>query len=229
MSTEKNKKESAPIAVDTFFVRIQKWYESNQKKINYLTTAVLVVAVLVVLYFTMWRPNRQKKAELAIFKAEQYFAQDSMQLALNGDGVYEGLLDVISTYPCTKTGNRAKYEAGICYLRMGDFDNAIKYLKKFKGKDKLVSVNALGAIGDAYAEKSDWNSAYSYYQKASKIHPNALLTPTYLYRAGLSCEKLGKWAAAEDIYTTLQHEYPASYEAMDIDKRIAYAKAKQGK
>ena len=99
----------------------------------------------------------------------------------------------------------------------------------FKGKDKLVSVNALGAIADAYVEKSDWNKAYSYYQKAVKKNPNELLTPLYLYRAGLVCEKMEKWSEAVKCYTSLKQDYPASYEASDIDKRIEFAKAKQGK
>lgn len=229
MSTEKNKKENAPVAVEGFFTKIQNWYENNQKIINYGTTALLVLVVAIVLFFNIWMPNRQKKAESAIFKAEQYFAMDSLEMALNGDGIYDGLLDVASSYPCTKTGNRAKYEIGICYLHLGDYDNAIKYLKKFKGKDKLVSVNALGAIADAYAEKSDWGNAYSYYQKATKTNPNELLTPTYLYRAGLVCEKMSKWEDAEKCYNTLKHEYPNSFEASDIDKRIEFVGAKLGK
>ena len=229
MNTEKNKKENASLASENFFVKIQKWYEGNQKMINYVSTAVLILVVVIVLLFTFWFPHRQKKAEASIFKAEQYFAQDSLKLALEGDGIYEGLLDILSTYPCTETGNRAKYETGICYLRLGDYDNAIKYLKKFKGKDKLVSVNALGAIADAYVEKADWNKAYNYYMKACKKNPNELLTPTYLYRAGLVCEKMNNWANAVKCYTTLQHDYPASYEAYDIDKRIEFAKAKEEK
>lgn len=225
----KEKKEEGFVSVDTFFMKMEQWYERNSKQINYISTAVLLLIVLCVYLGVFWMPKRQLKAEQAVFKAEQYFAQDSMRLALNGDGVYDGLLDVASTYSCTKTGNRAKYEIGICYLQLGEYEKAIKYLKKFKGKDMLVSVQALGSIGDAYMELNNLDKALTYYKKAIKLHPNELLTPRYLYRAGIVCEMQSDWKSAAKFYETLQHTYPNSYEARDVEKRIAYVKAKQGK
>lgn len=232
MSTEKkDKKENKEniLQVDTFFMKLEKWYETNKKRINILSTALLVVVLLCIYIGVFWMPKRQEKAERAIFKAEQYFAQDSLQQALNGDGVYDGLLDVASRYRCTKTANRTKYEIGICYLQMGEFEQAIKYLKKFKGKDKLVSVQALGAIGDAYLELNNTDKALAYYKKAVKLNPNDLLTPRYMYRAGLVCERKGDWKAAAKMYDGLKHSYPNSIEASDIDKRIAYVSAKAEK
>ena len=122
-----------------------------------------------------------------------------------------------------------KYEIGICYLQLGEYENAIKYLKKFKGKDMLVSVQALGSIGDAYMELNNMDKALSYYKKAIKLHPNELLTPRYLYRAAFVCEMQSQWKAAAQYYETLQHSYPNSLEANDVEKRIAYVKAKQDK
>ena len=228
VSKDKKEKDSL-VQVDTFLIKMEKWYETNKKAINYISTAVLVVVLLCVYLGVFWAPKRQQKAEVAIFKAEQYFAQDSLQQALNGDGVYDGLLDVASKYRCTKTGNRARFEIGICYLQMGEYDNAIKYLKKFKKKDKLVSVQALGSIGDAYVELNDLDKAMTYYRKAVKLNPNELLTPRYMYRAGLVCEKQGDWKSAGKFYDELKHAYPNSYEAMDIEKRLEYVNAKASK
>ena len=228
VSKDKKEKDSL-VQVDTFLIKIEKWYETNKKAINYISTALLVVVLLCVYLGVFWAPKRQQKAETAVFKAEQYFAQDSLQQALNGDGVYDGLLDVASKYRCTKTGNRARYEIGICYLRMGQYEDAIKYLKKFKKKDKLVSVQALGSIGDAYVELNDLDKAMTYYRKAVKLNPNELLTPRYMYRAGLVCEKQGDWKAAGKFYDELKHAYPNAYEVMDIEKRIEYVNAKASK
>lgn len=229
MSTVSKDKKDSFVQVETFMVKVQKWYETNKKAISYISTAVVVVVLLCVYLGVFWAPKRQQKAEVAIFKAEQYFAQDSLKLALNGDGVYDGLLDVASKYRCTKTGNRARYEIGICYLQMGEYDNAIKYLKKFKGKDKLVSVQALGSIGDAYVELNDLDKAMTYYKKAIKLNPNMLLTPRYMYRAGLVCEMKGDWKSAGKFYDELKLAYPNAYEAMDIEKRIEYVGAKASK
>lgn len=231
MSTIKKEgqKKETLVPVDTFFVKVQKWYQENEKKFNYVSIAVLVLIAIIIYLLVFLAPKRQEKAERAIFKAEQYFAKDSLQTALNGDGVYEGLLDVISEYRCTKTANRAKYMAGVCYLKTGNYSSAIKYLKKFKGKDKLVSVQALGLIGDSYVELNDLSSARKYYKKAVKKNPNDLITPVYMYRLGLICERENRWKEALDNYETLKHQYPTSMEAMNIDKRIEYTRAMAGK
>ncbi len=180
MSKEINKKSEMQ-QEENFLVKIVNTYRTNEKVVNITTGIVLVLLVLILGYFLWWSPKRQAKAELAIYKAEQYFSQDSTQLALNGDGSCEGLLDVIAKYPCTKTAKRARFMAGTCYLKQGQYDEAISCLKKFSSKDKLLPGQALCMIGDAYMEKNNIAKAAQYYHKASKKNPNDLLTSLYLY------------------------------------------------
>jgi tetratricopeptide (TPR) repeat protein len=206
--------------------RLDIFYNEQQKVINIVAIGILVAIAAIVAYLFLYLPGQQEKAEQAIYKAEQYFAMDSLELALNGDGIHDGVLTVIDDYGNTKTGNRAKYIAGICYLKSGKYDEAIKYLKKFKSKDKLVSVQALGSLGDAYMEKGDWDNAAKYYKKAVSKNSNDLITPVYLLRLGMLYEMQGKWADAVTYYEKLQKEYTQSYEAMEIEKRIEYTKTK---
>jgi tetratricopeptide (TPR) repeat protein len=210
----------------SFIERCRHFYNGKEKVINIAGIGIAVVLIAVLAYILLYIPSQQEKAEVAIYKAEQYFAMDSLMLALNGDGQYDGLLSVIDNYGITKTGNRAKYLAGICYLKSGQYDEAIKYLKKFKSKDKLVSVQALGSLGDAYMEKNDLDNAAKYYKKAVSKNGNDLITPVYLLRLGMLCELQGKWEDAVLYYEKLQQEYTQSYEAMEIEKRIEYAKTK---
>ncbi|MFA7600362.1 MAG: tetratricopeptide repeat protein [Bacteroidales bacterium] len=229
MSTRKNKKERTIIQVDTLIERIEKFYETYKKQINIISTVTLVIIAAIVLFFVWYMPKQQLKAEVAIYKAEQYFAADSLTLALNGDGMYEGLLDVIDNYGLTKTAKRARFMAGISYLKIGDFDNAIRYLKKVKSKDKFISVQSLASIGDAYVEKNDFKNGLKYYKKAIKKNPNELITPIYILRAAQLCEMDNQWEEAASLYERIQKEYPNSNEAADIEKRLEYVKAKQGK
>lgn len=226
MSKEAKKKvelEKEPNTIDKLIV----WYRNSEKIINVVTTAILVIALLILVYYLWWAPKRQTKAEVAVWKAEQYFAVDSLQYALNGDGTCDGLLSVIKDYSCTKTATRARFMAGSCYLKLGEFDNAIKYLKRSHPRDKMVAIQRLGLLGDAYLEKNDINKAANYYKKASKKHVNDMLTPMYLMRYALVCEMQGNWSDAIDAYQTIQTKYTSSYEAMDVEKRIEYAKTRQ--
>ena len=224
-----NKKERTIIQVDTLIERIEKFYETYKKQINIISTVALVIIAAIVLFFVWYMPKQQLKAEVAIYKAEQYFAADSLTLALNGDGMYEGLLDVIDNYGLTKTAKRARFMAGISYLKIGDFDNAIRYLKKVRSKDKFISVQSLASIGDAYVEKNDFKNGLKYYKKAIKKNHNELITPIYILRAAQLCEMDNQWEEAASLYERIQKEYPNSNEAADIEKRLEYVKAKQGK
>ncbi|MDZ7774475.1 MAG: hypothetical protein U5L09_02100 [Bacteroidales bacterium] len=62
----------------------------------------------------------KKEATSQIFVAERYFEQDSLQLALNGDGQYPGFVEIADEYGMTKTGNLAHYYAGVSYLKLGE-------------------------------------------------------------------------------------------------------------
>ena len=61
-----------------------------------------------------------------------------LKLALNGDGNYLGFLDIAKDYKLTKSGNLAIYSAGICYLHLGNYQEAIDYLNKYSKKDKVI-------------------------------------------------------------------------------------------
>ena len=209
-----------------FLEKVINWYNKQEKLINVIFVSVVVVVLALLFYFMYWAPKRQAKAEMAIYKAEQYFAADSVQLALNGDGTCEGLLDVIKEYPCTKTADRVRFMVGSCYIKDGKLDDAISMLKKCSTRSKLISVQALGLIGDAYWEKNNLESAAKYYKKAYKKNPNDLLTPMYLLRYAMVSEAQGNWDKAIKAYETIQKEYTQSFEALDVEKRIEYAKTR---
>ena len=63
------------------------------------------------------------------------------QLALEGDANGPGFLDVIDQYGSTRAGNLAKHYAGICYLRLGDLDNAATYLAKYKPAKGIPAIS----------------------------------------------------------------------------------------
>ena len=79
-----------------------------------------------------------------MFMAEKYFENDSLNKALKGDGNYLGFLDIIDQYKFTKSANLSHYYAGICYLKKGEFQNAIDQLNSFSSGDQLVGPMASG-------------------------------------------------------------------------------------
>jgi tetratricopeptide (TPR) repeat protein len=227
MSDRKKKHDKGLGMQSSFFEKVETFYQNHQQPVYIIGGGVIVVVLAAVAFFFLYLPSQEAKANLAVIRAERYFGVDSLHWAVNGDGVHEGLKDIVEEYGMTKTGNRAKYMLGICYLRLGQFDDAIELLKKFKSDDKLVSIQALGSIGDAYMEKNDLTNAESYYRQAVSKNPNDVITPVYLLRLGMLYEIQSKWEQAEKMYTTLKTKHPTTIEAQDIDKRIAFVKGKK--
>lgn len=213
-------------AVEHALSRTEQYIEENKKSLTIIVAVIIVVVGGYVLYNRLILQPRENDAQSQIYRAEQYFEADSLVLALEGDGDALGFIDIIDEYSMTKTANLAEYYAGICYLRLGEFEDAIEHLKQFDSNDKLVSVVALGALGDAYVEIGDYQEAISFFEKAADKNKNDLTSAIYLKKAGLVYEALEDYKKAIASYEKIKKQYPDSDEARDIDKYIAAAEMK---
>jgi tetratricopeptide (TPR) repeat protein len=167
---------------------------------------------------------KEKEAQSQMFMAERYFEQDSLRLALNGDGSYPGFLGIIEDYGSTKSAKLAHYYAGIIYLNQGQFQEAIDHLEKFKTKDVMLAPMAKGAIGDAYLELGNNVEAAEQYLEAADTYTNDFTTPAFLQKAAWTYELAGNTEKALEAYNRIRVEYPYSAEARDVEKSIARLK-----
>jgi len=227
MSTSNQQGKDELQQVNEALSRSEQFIEKNQKNLL-IALAVIVVVVGGIIYFRhSYLVPREKTAQEMIYIGEQYFAMDSFQLALNGDGAeYIGFEGIIDDYSVTKTAKLAAVYAGLCYKNMGNFEKAADYLGRSNAGDIMVSPAIKGAIGDCYVEMGDLNKAVGYFEKAAEAK-NELLAPIFLMKAGRAYEALEKWSKAVNVYEQLKERYPLSQEGMDIDRYIERAKAKK--
>ena len=212
--------------VESALTRTEQFLESNSKLIGIVIGAIVVVAVGYLGLNKFYLEPRSKEAQEQMFKAQNYFEKDSFNLALNGDGNNPGFLDIIDDFGSTDAGNLSRYYAGVSYLNMGQYDNAITYLKKFSTKDLLLGPISVGAQGDAQLELGKTDKALELYTEAYKMNDNELTTPIYMLKAGELLESSSKQDEALKIYETIKQKFPESTEGRSIDKYIARAKAK---
>lgn len=203
-------------------LKAKDWWQKNQKVVLIAITALVVVVGGWFAYNAYVVAPNEDKADLAIYNAENYFREDSLKLALNGDNAnHKGFLYVIKNYESTKAGNLAKYYAGLCYLRTGDFNNAIKYLSDFSTSAKQVQMMAYGALGDAYSELKKNDDAITNYKKAAETFDSDELNASeYLFKAALLYETLGKNKEAVELYKEVKTKFPATQRGRDADKYI---------
>ncbi len=213
--TEKREKEVNPLD------NVLSFYEKNKKVISTTTTIVLGAIVLYFGYTKLYKGPAEEKAATALSYPQLYLQADSLNMALNGDGKNLGFIKIAKKYDGTASGNLAIYYEGVCYLKMGDYKNAIKALKEFDGKGTMVGAMASGLLGDAYMENGESAKAIESYKKATGDKSDGLVTPMYLYHLGMAYVANNNTNEAKEAFKRIRDEYPKSMQARDIDKELA--------
>jgi tetratricopeptide (TPR) repeat protein len=223
----KKNKESAPEQlenVESALSRTEQFIENNQKTITTVVFVILIIVGGYLLFQRYYMTPLEQEAKQQMFRAEQYFAQDSFNLALHGDGNYLGFLDIVDEYGMTKSANLAKYYSGISYLQLGKYENAIDYLNDFSVDDKIIEPQKYGALGDAYMEKGNLDEALDYYEKAMNANDNQFSTPYFMEKAAFVYEEKGNYDDAIELYKKIKQKYPESPQSEQADKNIARLK-----
>lgn len=222
---KKEIKQEQVLNVEEAVSRSEAFINKNKKTI---IAAISVVVVLIaggmLVSNYVIKPREQKAAE-ALFAGERYFQNGDYETALNGDQYeYAGFEAVADEFGSTKAGKLAKAYAGISMAKLGRYEEAIPYLKGFKGNDAMVAPSVLAALGNCYAQIGDEAQAAATLVKAAHMADNNLLSPAYLVQAGQIYEKLGNKADALKVYQEVKDKYYGSTQSMDIDRYIQRVK-----
>lgn len=202
--------------------KTDQFYNENKKTIWTVVAILAVVALAVFAYIKLIYQPKCEEAMQQAFPAENSFAEGNYDLALNGDGNVLGLADIISEYG-SKAGSAVYMEAGISALQLGQFEDALKYLKKYNGKEPILAARALAAQGDALAGLEKYEEAIAAYKKAAAKSDDSF-SAGYLLKAGILYEELGQKEHALECYKTVKDKYSASIEGYEIDKYISRVK-----
>lgn len=200
---------------------VASYFETNKKRITTIAVAIFVVVGGYFGYKYLVQAPNEEKASTAISYPQRQFMVDSTDLALNGDGQHPGFLNVIRKYKGTSAANLSNYYAGLCFLKQGQYDQAIKHLKDFDGKGTNLQYAAWGALGDAYMENKDVKHGIEYYNKAASKANDDVLAPLYVYRAGVAYEMDNQTDKAKAAYERIRDQYPQSQPAQSIAKDLA--------
>ena len=200
---------------------ITGFWEKNKKLVIGVSVAIIAIVGGWLLYKNMIVKPKEERAAEAMFKAEEYFRNDSLGVALNGDGQNKGFLNVIKNFDGTKAANLAHFYSGVIYLKTHDFNNAVKHLKDFNTDSKQIQMVAYARLGDAYSELGKKDEAVDYYKKAAKeFEADQFNSSEFLFRAGYLLESMGKNKEAIDIYKEIKEKFPKTEKGFSIDKYI---------
>jgi|TARA_B110000285_G_C15114115_1_gene613016 tetratricopeptide (TPR) repeat protein len=224
----KNTEHEEEIIVDVVesYSKTQRYLEENQRPLTII--GVILVAVIggFIGFNNLYLAPLEAEAKEQMWRAEQYFENDSLELAIYGDGNYFGFEQIIESYGLTESANLAHYYLGLIHYKQGDYEIAIQHLEDFSSDDIMVGSVAKGVLGDCFIGMDDMDHAVDYYVKAAKDNKNSFTTPVYLLKAGKVYEQMGEYKKALKAYEEIRKVYPFSQEGRSIKKYIARAEGK---
>ncbi|MCD2258742.1 tetratricopeptide repeat protein [Psychroserpens luteolus] len=206
----------------------------NQKGIFIIVGLAAVIALAYLGYNKYIAGPKAKEAMNEMYIAQKHFEdafvtganKDSLlTIALDGAEGKLGLSDIADQYGSTSAGNIANYQAGMAYLNLKDYTNAVKYLGDFKTSDAVLGPLAKGGIGDAFVQLEQLPEALDYYEQAIKASTNDYTTPMYLLKAANVAQTLGQSDKALGYYKRIKSDFSDSDQAKNIETFIGRAEA----
>ena len=216
-----------PDALADRFAHSEDFVKKNKSKLLGVFALIAAIVVGGFLYYN-YRNTQNQEAQQAMFQAVYYFEADSLGKALNGDGQYEGLLQIADKYSGTDAGNLASFYAGVALLKEGKFAEAATRLQDFESDDYLMQARAYSLTGDALLEQGKNKEAADLYVKAANHNANPYFSPQYLMKAGIAYEADNNFASAAEMYGNIVSKYATSAEVADAKKYKARAEMLAG-
>lgn len=209
-----------PEAIATRLGRGEAFLKENTKLVGGIIGLMILIIAGIVGY-QIHKANQNEKAQGEMFQAVYYYEQDSVDFALNGDGVQLGFLDIIDQYGGTEASNMAHFYVGSIYLSQGEYQLAVDHLEEFSSDDFLVQAQAYSLTGDAYLELGNTQDAIQQYKNAANYKENKFFTPKYLSKLAIAYEEAGNLQAAIETYGEIESNYSDAYEYTEARKHKA--------
>jgi tetratricopeptide (TPR) repeat protein len=211
---KKSNQEDVIVNVDELYTQTERFVDKNRKQLTMGLGAVSAVILIVIGYTSLIVAPAEREAEEAAFMAEHYFAKDSVDLAMLGDGLSAGLEEVLMDHAGTPAAARAAFELGIIHRDAARFQEAVESFEQCGFDDDVFGPLVEANIGDCLVELGNLDEAQRHFASAANRAAAGLaaraLAPMCAYKRGLVLLELGQEDKAHDVFESLAEDFPNS-------------------
>ena len=211
---KKTNQEETIVNVDELYSKSEQFVDKNRKQLTLGLGGAAALILIVIGYSSLVVAPKNTAAEEAAFMAEHYFAKDSADLAMLGDGLNAGLEEILSDHSGTPAAARAAFELGIMHRDAARFDEAVEAFNHAGFSDDVFGPLTDANIGDCLVELGDLEGAEGHFASAASAAASGLaakaLSPMCSYKRALVLIELGNEDKARGVLEDLAEDFPNS-------------------
>jgi tetratricopeptide (TPR) repeat protein len=211
---KKTNQEETIVNVDELYSKSEQFVDKNRKQLTLGLGGAAALILIVIGYSSLVVAPKNTAAEEAAFMAEHYFAKDSADLAMLGDGLNAGLEEILSDHSGSPAAARAAFELGIMHRDAARFDEAVDAFNQAGFSDNVFGPLTDANIGDCLVELGDLEGAEGHFASAASRSASGLaakaLSPMCSYKRALVLIELGNEDKARGVLEDLAEDFPNS-------------------
>lgn len=208
------------------------FYAQNKKNVQIAGGTLIVVVGGWLAYQFLYLGPKNKEANEALWRVEQWVEMDSMNWVLQGNGEFIGAEELMNKYSGTVAAEKAKYYTACAKRNNGDFQGALDLFKDVDFNDNTIGVQAIGNAGDMYVELGQFDDAADWLQKAAKKAMSSdskdALAPVYLMKAARVQVERQDFSSAKELLQEVVDNFKRSQEIGEAQKMLGWIES-QGK
>jgi len=204
------------------------WKKIRRRLPLYVSLAIGIAVSLVALSIFQYNMNRKAEAQFRL--ATSYYQEAENSQGSERSAKYQKAKDlyenILSRYPWCGNKKEVLFYLGNCLYSLGEYEKAIKILRRFneKYKDDYFSPWIKVKLAFAYEQTGKYKEAINAYEEILKKYSDSSLAPEALL--GMArCQELSKrWDEALKSYESLLSRYPLFEQTAVAEVKIQQLK-----
>jgi tetratricopeptide (TPR) repeat protein len=199
--------------------KVNNFYQNNRIAILSVMV-VLTVIVGSLIGYSFYAESQEERAQVLLAEAEQYYTEGDYQRALNGDDAdfTLGMIQIADNFSGTDAGNLATYYASVSYFKLGQYEDALAYIKNYDNPKGILGVGSISYYATLLNQLERFEEAAEKFEKAAEWDVNENTTPYNLYKAAKAWEKAGNTERAAELVNRIIEEYPDFEQLGDVQR-----------
>lgn len=203
------------------FSRLQSFYDNNKAiAIGGIIALIVIVGGAVGYYY--YSGSQENEAQRLMAHATQDYMQGNYQQALTGSKAdfTVGFEQIITNYPWTDAANLARYYAAVSEYNLGNFQQALDYIKEFEAPEGILGVGPISFHGVLLTAMGNHAQAADIFVKAAEWDINESTTPYNYLEAANAFYDAGNQSAAQKYAEKIVTVYSNSRQTAEARRLL---------